>query len=1017
MTDRSLKLDAAGHPHIAYGENYLYYAWYDGAQWRGETVDDSPNVGAVASLVLDGSGHPHISYYADTDDNLKYAYQDGSGWHIQIVDLDVEDNVGVMDISMALDEDGYPHVAYCNSYGYFTSDLRYAYLDGSGWHTQTVDTGNVGKNNSLALDGDGHVHIVYEDDAAGYSDADTSVRYAYLDGSGWHIQTVDSRGGWSSVGRYNSLALEPTAPYTPHVTYAGYGDDFKYAYLDDSGWHTQTLAFKGSYPSLTLYDNAHPHFSYSHSGLQYAYLDGSGWHSQTVASGDDARYTSLDFDGDGRAHISYCDSSARDLKVAYRDGTDWHLQIVDSESDGGNRVGEYTALALDQDGYAHISYYDETDEDLRYAYQDSSGWHSHTVDRGGDVGQYTSLALDGDGYPHISYFDDTLNDLKYAYQDASGWHTQIADSDGSVGQYTSLALDTTAPYTPHISYYDATNQHPKYAYLGAAGWHSRTVGTGHPAGTDISLVLGSDGYPHISYYCQRFGDLRYARQVSSTGWTEAVVAYYSESWNRVGKFNSLALDTLGNPYISYYDEFLGALRVATGWAPVGWSTMWTVDSGSLWDTSLVMDGGYGHVSYYDAMNGALKYAYQDASGWHLQTVDSDGDVGQHTSLALNEDGHPYISYYDADKAHLKLAYTTDRPIAAFTATPPVGFAPLTVTFTNTSTGDYQTSLWEFGDGLTSTSESPTHIYATTGTYPVTLTVSGPGGTDTLTRQAYVTVHEPVQAGFTANPVDGVTPLVVTFTESSAGPVAVWRWDFGDGASSALQHPAHTYTMTGVYTVSLTARATEALAALPGGTDTLTRTRYITVTEPPPQVDFTGSPHGGDVPLTVQFTSTVTGTVSDYRWDFGDDGIADTPHPTHTYRSAGSFGVTLVVTGPGGMASVSRPGYITANTPPGAPLATFSADVVSGTAPLTVTFTAVTTGTVEHWLWSFGDGGTASTGPAVDHTYVSSGTFDVGLIVSNTHGSFVASKPHYIAVSNEGQAPRFVYLPLVLRRGR
>lgn len=346
--------------------------------------------------------------------------------------------------------------------------------------------------------------------------------------------------------------------------------------------------------------------------------------------------------------------------------------------------------------------------------------------------------------------------------------------------------------------------------------------------------------------------------------------------------------------------------------------------------------------------------------------------------------------------------------------PTQGFAPLPVAFTDTSTGTVDSWLWKFGDGLTSTLESPTHTYTLVGTHSVTLTVSGPGGTDTLTRTDYITVCEAVRADFAASPVHGVSPLVVTFTDTSSGPVAVWQWDFGDGATSALQHPTHTYTTAGVYTVSLTAQAAGAPAMLPGGTDTLIRSDYITVTEPPPQVDFIGNPRRGDMPLTVQFTSTVTGTVTDYQWNFGDGSVADTPNPTHIYHSAGSFGVILAVIGPGGIASVSKPNYITVNAPPGAPTATFSADMVSGTAPLTVTFTAVTSGTVEHWLWSFGDGDTAFTGPVVNHTYVTSDTFDVSLTVSNTHGSYIVSKPSYITVRTKDEERHFIYLPLVLR---
>jgi PKD repeat protein len=197
-------------------------------------------------------------------------------------------------------------------------------------------------------------------------------------------------------------------------------------------------------------------------------------------------------------------------------------------------------------------------------------------------------------------------------------------------------------------------------------------------------------------------------------------------------------------------------------------------------------------------------------------------------------------------------------------------------------------------------------------------------------------------------------------------------------------------------------------------DTQIRTHYITVTQTSPTVDFTATPRNGDAPLHVQFTSIVTGEVTAYEWRFGDGGIASTPNPTHTYTSAGSFGVTLKVTGPGGPAQTTKPDYITINAPPGAPTATFSADIVSGIAPLTVTFTAVTSGTVEGWHWRFGDGSAAFTGPVVSHTYVTSGTFDVSLTVSNTIGSYTTSKLNYIITKTESEPSHAIYLPLILR---
>ena len=98
-------------------------------------------------------------------------------------------------------------------------------------------------------------------------------------------------------------------------------------------------------------------------------------------------------------------------------------------------------------------------------------------------------------------------------------------------------------------------------------------------------------------------------------------------------------------------------------------------------------------------------------------------------------------------------------------------------------------------------------------------------TDTLVRSAYITATTAVTpvADFTGTPVSGIAPLEVTFSNNSTNATG-YEWDFGDGNTSTLSSPSHTYTATGVYTVTLSAGDGTV-------TDTLVRTGYITVTEP------------------------------------------------------------------------------------------------------------------------------------------------------------------------------------------
>jgi len=195
---------------------------------------------------------------------------------------------------------------------------------------------------------------------------------------------------------------------------------------------------------------------------------------------------------------------------------------------------------------------------------------------------------------------------------------------------------------------------------------------------------------------------------------------------------------------------------------------------------------------------------------------------------------PTLTWTNDHDIHGVSVNLTLIPVQAdFVGAPTSGIAPLTVAFSNTSTGDFTTSLWNFGDDITSTLNSSTHTYTTAGTYTVTLTAGGLGSTDTLSRTSYITAYAPVQAGFEAWPTSGHVPLTVILTNTSTGDFTTNLWDFGDGSmllitnslTSTLHNPTHTFAAVGVFTVTLQTSG-------PGGTDTLTHTNYITVSAAP-----------------------------------------------------------------------------------------------------------------------------------------------------------------------------------------
>jgi len=337
---------------------------------------------------------------------------------------------------------------------------------------------------------------------------------------------------------------------------------------------------------------------------------------------------------------------------------------------------------------------------------------------------------------------------------------------------------------------------------------------------------------------------------------------------------------------------------------------------------------------------------------------------------------------------------TGAPDADFTADPRSGPAPLTVSFTDLSTGDPTSWSWDFGDTRTSTTQNPTHVYDSEGTYTVSLTVRNADGEDTEVKTNYITVTSgPLPAAdFSGTPRSGFVSLSVAFTDLSTENPTSWSWSFGDGGTSTSQNPTHIYNNVGTYTVSLT--ATNAY-----GSDTETKTDYITVISAPqpPDADFSADPTSGSAPLDVTFTDLSSGSPTSWSWSFGDGGSSTDQNPQYTYNAEGTYTVSLTATIADGSATETKPDYITVTEPL---QAAFTANPSIGYVPLThrmeVQFTDQSAGNPTSWSWDFGDNGTsAEQNPA--HVYTSAGEFRVQLTVSDAAGSDSTSDTVYLFV--------------------
>jgi PKD repeat protein len=328
-----------------------------------------------------------------------------------------------------------------------------------------------------------------------------------------------------------------------------------------------------------------------------------------------------------------------------------------------------------------------------------------------------------------------------------------------------------------------------------------------------------------------------------------------------------------------------------------------------------------------------------------------------------------------------------RTIPEIFVTNKTGPAPLTVQFSSTWSEENGTYLWNFGDGTTSNESNVIHTYEKPGNYTIRLTREYDGNTQEIINNNMISVTEPVSipfASFTANPVTGPVPLHVTFQSESNGTISEWKWDFGDSSTGTGETVTHTYTRPGTYSVSLMVRG-------PDGTSVEMRENLITAgtSLTPPQARFRTDKRTGYAPLTVQFTDQSLGKVTDWKWDFGDGSSATEKNPVHVFNETGVFSVSLTVSGPTGINQVSRKGYIVVTKSPEPLIAGFTLKPSEGIAPLSVQCTDTSSGTVNRYLWEFGDGAVSeSRNPS--HRYTSPGSYIIKLTVYGPQSKFCRS---------------------------
>jgi len=323
--------------------------------------------------------------------------------------------------------------------------------------------------------------------------------------------------------------------------------------------------------------------------------------------------------------------------------------------------------------------------------------------------------------------------------------------------------------------------------------------------------------------------------------------------------------------------------------------------------------------------------------------------------------------------------------AGFTAGSPVCMGA-GIPFTNTSGPMPAGARWDFGDGSFSNQLNPVKVFGSAGMFPVKLVSDFGTCKDSITLP--VTVLQKPQSDFSAVNTTGCkTPLTVTFTSNAVNAVS-YRWLFGDGQTSTSPNPVITYNQFGSFDVTLI------VTNAAGCTDTLVKPRFVQIARP--RVTITNTPQEGCVPYSFSplFTVLTGDIITSYTWDFGDGNTATGPSPTNIYITPGTYTVKLVYTTAGGcIDSTVVPMAIRVGTPA---VPAFNATPRIACAYQAIQFTDQSTGTIDRWLWQFGDG-TSSGAQNPAHRYGDTGWFTVTLTVYNNGCPATLVMPNFVYI--------------------
>ena len=360
------------------------------------------------------------------------------------------------------------------------------------WAETTADyTDEAGTWNSIAVDSNGHVHVVH------INGGNYQIRHSVYDGSNWNSVKINDCGHtycWDI-----DMVIDDNDDL--HVAYTTYNTNYEtlvYMHYDGTSWSDTEVSVSANFGpvGIAVDSKNHPHISHAVSGqhcgdgLRLASYTGSAWTYRSVDIGSNRGCDSdIVIDGNDDIYISYQVRDQSKLKVATNKSGSWDLYTADSGASLSSLYPGYmTSMVMDGQGQLHIAHFDDKNDDLRYSTGITNGqWTTTIVESGGHTGREPSIAVDLADNPHIVYHSWSSFHLKYATLNpaTSSWALSTL-STADVGNGDSLFIDQNG--VMHVAFNDGDNDVMNYA----------TKSTGLSQTSEITVQFGPVSYTHLT---------------------------------------------------------------------------------------------------------------------------------------------------------------------------------------------------------------------------------------------------------------------------------------------------------------------------------------------------------------------------------------------------------------------------------------------------------------------------------------------------------------------------------------